>query len=131
MVDTLPDVKERLRQIPGYQEGMPAHRMDGESTFDELELTWDRKWGAQSCMGELKLAWIHRWSNEPSEEQAVDPVFFNTIAREPEDPPMDYERRNLQLDELAAAVESEGRRSCLWRSGYNRRSMGRRRRSRV
>jgi hypothetical protein len=55
MVDVASDVEERLKRIPGYQEGMPAHRMDGVSSFDELELTCDRKWGAQSCMGTLRL----------------------------------------------------------------------------
>ena len=108
MVDVAADVKERLKKTPGYQEDMPAHRMDGVSTFDELELTWDRKWGAQSCMGELKFAWIHRYVNEPSEEQAADPVFFGRIAREPDVPPPDFERRVQQLDDLADAVASEG-----------------------
>ena len=76
MVDVAIDVKERLKKIPGYQEGMPAHRMDGVSTFDELELTWGRKWGAQSGMGQLRYAWIHRWPDGPSDEQAADPAFF-------------------------------------------------------
>ena len=108
MVDVRSDVKERLWKIPGYQEGMPAHRMDGVSTFDELELTWGRKWGAQSCIGELRFAWVHRHNDGPTEEQVADPVFFSRIARDPDDPPMDYERANRQLDELSAAVESEG-----------------------
>jgi N-dimethylarginine dimethylaminohydrolase len=109
MVDVIDTVKERLRNIPGYQEGMPAHRMDGVSTFDELELTWGRKWGAQSCMGKLRFAWIHRVSESgPSEEYLADPVFFSGIKPWPGEPKSDPAIVAKQLDELTAAVESEG-----------------------
>ena len=51
---------------------------------------------------------MHRWSEVPSPEEAVDPVHFNRIARSPDDPPLNYVKRNQQLDELVAAMESEG-----------------------
>ena len=107
MVDVASDVKERLRKIPGYQEGMPAHRMDGVSTFDELELTWGRRWGAQSSLGKMRLVWIRRHSSPP-EEALADPVFFSGIKRWPGEPPPDPGNISKQLDDLAAAVESEG-----------------------
>jgi len=109
MVDVVSDVKERLRKIPGYQEGMPAHRMDGVSTFDELELTWGRKWGAQSGLGKMRLVWIHRVPpGGPSEEHLADPVFFSGIKPWPGEPKPDPEKVAQQLDGLAAAVASEG-----------------------
>ena len=108
MVDVKVDVKERLKKIPGYQEGMPAHRMDGVSTFDELELTWDRNWGAQSGIGKMALAWIGHYSETPPEAVVADPIFFSTISRGPEDPPSNWDKKIEQLEDLVAAVESEG-----------------------
>ncbi|MBI2303681.1 MAG: hypothetical protein HYU86_02910 [Chloroflexi bacterium] len=102
------NIQARLKAtIPGYQPGMPAHRMDEVTFMDELELMWGRKWGAQSDMGELKLAIVHGPGPESVDDEVLaDPVPFFAFGEVGES--YDLERHQQQHDELVAALRSEG-----------------------
>ncbi|MBI2303687.1 MAG: hypothetical protein HYU86_02940 [Chloroflexi bacterium] len=101
------EVTDRLKKIPGYQPGMPAHRMDDVTFMDELELMWGRKWGAQSELGELKLAIVHRPGEEElAEEVDAAPAFFWNYGSAIT--PFDLEKKQRQHDQFAAALRSEG-----------------------
>ncbi|MBI2303682.1 MAG: hypothetical protein HYU86_02915 [Chloroflexi bacterium] len=101
------DVAQRLKQIPGYQPGMPAHRMDEVTFMDELELMWGRKWGAQSDLGELKLAIVHRPGEEElAEDILAEPSLFFPFGTEVA--PLDLPKKQRQHDEFVAALRSEG-----------------------
>ena len=100
------DVKSRLESIPGYEPGKPAHRMDDVTFMDELEQMWGRRWGAQSSSGELRAALLARPGDRPKAEFLADPTFFINFGRPGEIPNFDV--RNKQIEELAAALESEG-----------------------
>ena len=106
MVEVDAGVKSRLESIPGYEPGKPAHRMDDITFLDELEPMWGRRWGAQSGSGELKVALLDRHSDRAREEDYADPTFFNNFGRPGEVP--DWNKRNRQIEELGAALESEG-----------------------
>ncbi|MBI2303680.1 MAG: hypothetical protein HYU86_02905 [Chloroflexi bacterium] len=101
------DVADRLKKIPGYQPGMPAHRMDEVTFMDELELMWGRKWGAQSSIGELRTVLVHRPRQEGlRDEDLADPNFFVNFGR-PGDIPK-WDKRLKQHDDMVAALRSEG-----------------------
>ncbi|MBI2303322.1 MAG: hypothetical protein HYU86_01055 [Chloroflexi bacterium] len=102
------DIKARLKTtIPGYEPGMPAHRMDDVTWMDELELMWGRKWGAQSSIGELRTVIVHRPGGEElGDEFSTDPVYFMNFGKS--DAYFDMERKQRQHDEMVAALRSEG-----------------------
>ena len=107
MVDLKSDVSTRLEQIPGYEPGKPAHRMDDVTFMDELEAMWGRKWSGQSCIGELRTALLS--APDPggtSEEEIADPVFFTRFGIAGD--LAGWEDRIQQHEERVAMLESEG-----------------------
>lgn len=99
-------MQEGLPRIPGYEPGMPAHRMDDVTWMDELELMWGRKWGAQSGIGVLKTIIVHRPGEEGRlKEVESDPNFWEKFGGKV---PTSLERAQKEHDELVAAFRSEG-----------------------
>ena len=101
------DLKSRLENIPGYEPGKPAHRMDDVTFMDELEAMWGRKWGAQSGLGELRVVLLNRPGEEGlTGEEEADPQFFLRFGASGDLP--DWTKRIKQHEELRAALQSEG-----------------------
>ena len=107
MVDVKSDVTARLEQIPGYEPGKPAHRMDDVTFMDELEAMWGRKWSGQSCIGELRVALLSAPdSGGATEEEIADPVFFTRFGVPGN--VAGWEDRMMQHEDRVAMLKSEG-----------------------
>ncbi|MBI2303684.1 MAG: hypothetical protein HYU86_02925 [Chloroflexi bacterium] len=100
-------VMDRLKKIPGYQPGMPAHRMDDVTFMDELELMWGRQWGAQSSIGELRLVLLHRPQPGTVPVEALTDA-YSFVSLGERELNVDWDKRMKQHDDLAAALRSEG-----------------------
>ncbi len=96
---------EQLARIPLYEKGKPPQPLFDVDYLDELELTWGRRWGAQTELGQLRAVMMqpptHGQTDTPLHKE--DPVFFMWPKGVP-----DFDAMQRNHRSLVDVLESEG-----------------------
>ena len=95
---------DTLKNIPGYEEGMPHKPIYGTDYLDDLKANWGEEWGPKSPFGKMRKVMVGR----PGEEQTHELIGQDLQLFNLPEGATDLDKFQKEHQSLVDALEAEG-----------------------